>query len=279
MSYKVVADSCCDLNEELRKLADISLVPLTIHLGDKVYIDDDTLNVKQLIRDMKSSNITPKTASPSPGDFMDRYEEADNIFVVTLSSKLSSTYDHAIMAKNMMLEKSPNKFIHVFDSLSASIGETLISLKILELLKNGDKEPIKIVDKVNEYINSMKTFFILESLENLIKAGRISSFKGKIASLLSIKPITRGTEEGEIGLVENVRGSKKALNRLVEIIGEQRDKFEERVLGIAHCNCLGRALKFKEEVKKRYNFKDIIIVETAGISTVYANDGGLVIAF
>lgn len=278
MKFKVIADSCCDLNEELRESKNISLVPLTIHIGDKVYVDDANLDISELLRAMKESDTAPKTASPSPGDFIKEYEEGKNIFVVTLSSMLSSTYDHAMMAKKMVLEELPNKFIHVFDSLSASVGETLVSLKILETLKD-EQNPYKIVEKVNEYIKSMKTFFVLESLENLIKAGRISSLKGKLASLLSIKPIMRGTEDGEIALVENIRGSKKALMRLIEIIGEQGVKLEDKILGIAHCNCLDKALKFKEEIQQRYNFKDIIIVETSGISTVYANEGGIVIAF
>lgn len=266
------------MNEDLRKTMDIKLVPLTIHIGDKVYTDDEDLDVKELLRAMKSSETAPQTASPSPGDFMREYEEAENVFVVTLSSRLSSTHSHAMMAKKMVLEEIGNKFIHVFDSLSASVGETLVSMKILEILKS-EQDPPKIVEKVSEYIKNMKTFFILESLENLIKAGRMSSLKGKIASLLSIKPIMRGTEKGEINMLESVRGSKKAFRRLVEVIGEHGEKFEDKILGIAHCNCLEKALKFKAEVQQRYNFKDIIIVETAGISTVYANDGGLIIAF
>jgi len=278
MKFKVIADSCCDLNEELRESVNITLVPLTIHIGDKVYIDDANLDISELLRAMKESTSVPKTASPSPGDFIKEYEEGENIFVVTLSSMLSSTYNHAMMARKIVLEELPNKFIHVFDSLSASVGETLVSLKVLETLKD-EQDPPKIVEKVNEYIKSMKTFFVLESLENLIKAGRISSLKGKLASLLSIKPIMKGTENGEIALVENVRGSKKALMRLIEIIGEQGVKLEDKILGIAHCNCLDKALKFKEEIQQRYRFKDIIIVETAGISTVYANEGGIIIAF
>lgn len=278
MKFKVIADSCCDLNQEIRNNMEINLVPLTIHIGDKVYTDDDKLDTKELLNVMKNSDVAPQTASPSPGDFMKEYEDAENVFVVTLSSMLSSTYSHAMMAKKMVLDEVSDKFIHVFDSFSASVGETLISMKIHEVLKT-EQEPPKIVEKVNDYIKNMKTFFVLESLENLIKAGRISSLKGKIASLLSIKPIMRGTENGEIRMLESVRGSKKAFNRLVEVIGEHGEKFEDKILGIAHCNALEKALKFKEEVQKRYNFKNIIIVETAGISTVYANDGGLIIAF
>jgi DegV family protein with EDD domain len=182
------------------------------------------------------------------------------------------------MAKNMVLEEIGDKFIHVFDSLSASIGETLVSLKIYELAKRN-LDDSEIVDKVNQYIKEMKTFFILESLDNLIKAGRISKLKGQLASALSIKLIMGGSEKGTIKLVDKVRGSKRALRRLVDIIGEQGEKLEERVLGIAHCNCLERALELKEKIQQKYKFKDIIIVEMAGLSTVYANEGGIVIAF
>jgi DegV family protein with EDD domain len=278
MNFKIVTDSCCDLSDELKKRMNVDLVPLTIQAGNKAYKDDESLDIKELLKAMKSSEEAPKTACPSPNDFINSYKGVENIFAVTLSSALSGTYSSAVLAKNILFEEVGNKFIHVFDSLSASVGETLVSMKVFELAKNGH-DNTQVVTKVNEYIKDMKTFFVLESLDNLIKAGRISTLKGKIASLLSIKPIMRGTEKGEIGLVERVRGSKKAFSRLVEVIGEHGEMLEDKILGIAHCNCLDKALKFKEEALKRYNFKDIIIVETAGISTVYANDGGLIIAF
>lgn len=278
MSIKVIADSGCDLNDKLRKEKEIDLVPLSIQVDDKHYKDDELLDTKDLLNQMKNSINIPKTASPSPMEFIKRFKDAESIFIVTLSSSLSSTYNNALMAKEMYKEQFQDKFIHVFDSLSASVAETLVSLKILELAKENYKN-LEIVEKVNEYISEMKTFFVLESLENLIKSGRLSKLKGKIATALNIKPIMCGNKEGKIDLVEKVRGSKKAFKRLVEVIGEQGEKLEEKVLGIAHCNCLEKAEKFKEEVMKKYNFKDIIIVDTGGISTVYANEGGIVIAF
>lgn len=129
------------------------------------------------------------------------------------------------------------------------------------------------------YIKKMKTFFILESLDNLAKAGRINRLKADIASILSIKPIMGSDGEGNIKLVEKVRGTKKAFNRLIEVIGEQGETFEDKVLGIAHCNALNRAEEVKEKVEQRYNFKDIIIVETGGLSSVYATEGGIILAF
>jgi DegV family protein with EDD domain len=120
---------------------------------------------------------------------------------------------------------------------------------------------------------------MLETLENLVKAGRISPLVAKVTSILNVRPIMAGTEEGTIKVHEKVIGSKKAFRRFAELIGEEGINLEDRILGIAHCNCLEKAVEFKNEVLKRYNFKDIIIVKTAGISSVYANEGGLIIAF
>lgn len=278
MKVKIVADSCCDLNEELKKELNIYKVPLSIYIDDIELKDDQKLDIKRLLEIMKKSDQAPRSASPSPSDFMRAYEGEESVFAVTLSSQLSSSYNHAVLAKKLAEEENSNKFIHIFDSLSASIGETLISLKIFELAKQNYKE-IEIVEKVNEYIKEMKTIFILESLDNLIKAGRMSKLMGIIGSALSIKLIMGATDEGTIKLVEKARGAKRAFKRMVEIIGERGDKLEEKILGIAHCNCLEKAEALKKEIKAKYNFKDVIIVETAGISTVYANDGGIIISF
>lgn len=278
MSVKIVADSSCDLNTDLKRELGITLVPLTLRIGENIYRDDESLDVKALLKEMERCPVSPKTSCPSPNDFIKAYEGAESVFAVTISSALSGTYESAMLAKKMLMEKAEDKFVHVFDSFSASIGETLISIKILELAKKS-YDNLQIVDKVNEYVKSMKTFFLLESLENLMKNGRLGKVKGRIASLLNIKPIMGGTEDGNIKLVESVRGYKRAFMRFVEIIGEQGEKLEDKVIGIAHCNCLERAEEFKRELLKRYRFKDIIIVETAGLSSVYANQGGIIVAF
>ncbi len=278
MNMRIVADSCCDINSEIQEQTQVQLVPLTIQIEDEVYRDDSSLDVDRLIKKMRQSQQAPKTACPSPQEFVDSYKGEGSVFVVTLSSGLSGTYKSAMLAKEIFLEEVGNKFIHVFDSLSASVGQTLVSLKISELIQKGLKES-EIVDRANAYIEDMKTFFTLESLDNLVKGGRVSPLVAKISSILSVKPIMGATENGEIRVHEKVMGVKKAFRRFVEVIGEQGTNLEDKILGIAHCNCLEKALIFKDEVLKRYNFKDIIIVKTAGISSVYANEGGLIIAF
>lgn len=278
MSIKIVADSSCDLSEELKNKMNVDIAPLIMRLEDKEYVDDDTLDIKEYIKNMAECKTSPRTACPSPQEYMEKYKDGDSVFVVTLSSKLSGSYNSASLAKNLFLDEIGNKFIHVFDSLSASIGETMVSLKIDELIKMNLKD-VDIVEKVNKYIKEMKTYFLLESLDHLAKAGRLNTIIAKVANMLSIKPIMGADEEGSIKLVEKTRGYKKAFKRFVDIIGEEGSNLEQKILGIAHCNCLERALALKDEILKRYNFKDIIVVEMAGLSTTYADDGGLVIAF
>lgn len=278
MDVKIVADSSCDLNEEMKKNVDVTLIPFNISIDDKEFVDDENLDVKDFVREMKNSPNPIKTSCPSPGDFLEKFKEAKDIFAVTISANLSGTYNSAILAKDMALKEDPNKFIHVFNSKSASIGETLIALKVDELIKEKLSN-LEIVERVEKYIGEMRTFFISESLDNLIKNGRISKTKGLIASVLKFKPIMGADDEGNIHLVENHRGSKKSFNRLVEIIGETMDDFQDRVLAISHADALDKALDLKKKIEERYNFKDIVIVETKGLSTAYVNDGGVILAY
>ena len=278
MDYKIVADSSCDLNKDLEQKLDIRLVPFKIDIDESSFIDNKDLDLVDFTKTMIASPNPIRTSCPSPGDFVEEYRKADNIFVVTISANLSGTYNSAVLAKDMILEEISDKFVHVFDSKSASIGETLTALKINELIKEKLSN-LEIVEKVETYIKEIKTYFISESLDNLIKNGRISKTKGLIANVLNLKPIMGSTAEGEIELVENHRGSKKAFKRLVEIIGESKLNFEDRVLAISHADALDRATQLKGEIEERYNFKDVIIVETKGLSTAYVNHKGIILAF
>ena len=278
MNSKIVVDSCCDLNEDIRERFDFSTAPLSIDIGDKTFVDDENLDKEKLLKTMKNSKEAPKTASPSPESFLKLFRGYDNVFVVTLSKELSSTYQNALLAKKILNDENENIFVHVFNSYSATVGETMIAYKIGELIEAGFERE-EIVKKTEKYIAEMETLFVLDSLDNLIKAGRMNKVKGKIASFFNIKPILAGAEDGTIILLDKARGSKKAIKKLVDKIGERGKNLEEKVLGISHCNALKKAEYIKKEALQRYNFRDVIIVETAGISTVYANEGGVVLAF
>ncbi|CCU77944.1 DegV family protein [Halanaerobium saccharolyticum subsp. saccharolyticum DSM 6643] len=278
MDFKIIVDSCCDLSAELRKRFDISTAPLSIDIDDKHFVDDENLDRESLIAAMRNSSEAPKTASPGPGPFLDLYRKYQNIFVVTLSKELSATYQNAVLAKKLLKEEAGDKFVKVFNSFSATVGETMIAYKLGELIEAGLNRD-EIVEKADKYIDEMQTLFVLDSLDNLIKAGRMGKLKGKIASFFNIKPVLGATPEGTITLLDKARGSKRAISKLIDKIGEKGENLEEKVLGIAHCNALEKAEYIKDQAAEKYNFREIIIVETAGISTVYANEGGIVLAF
>lgn len=271
----IVADSCCDLTDELKNNMNIELVPLTLQLDDVDYLDDENLDMDNYLNNMRFASSI-KTAAPSPKLFMDKFELAKEVFCVTLSSKLSATYSNACLAKTFILENK-EKLIHVFDSKGAAGAETLIAIKIQECM---DKNMIfkDIVDCVNKYISELKIFFVLENLDNLIKNGRISKFKAMIASALSIKPVMCGVD-GEIDVYKKVRGLKKAYSELVDSISENCSNMEDKILVITHCNCLNRANEIKNKIIERYNFKDILVVSARGLSSTYENEGGIIISY
>lgn len=278
MDYKIVADSSCDLNEVMRNNIEVELVPFNISVESKKYRDDADIDMGDLVKRMLASPDPIKTSCPSPGDFLESYEEDKDVFVVTISKELSGTYNSAILARDMALEKEPDRFIHVFNSKGASVTETLIVLKIDELIKKG-LDNSTIVEKVDNYIEELDTYFISEDLSNLIKNGRISKTKGLIATVLNLKPIMGADGDGNIQLVENVRGSKKAFRKLVGIIGESKKEFKELVLAISHASARDKAEKLKESIQSLYEFKDIVIVETRGLSTAYVNHEGVILSF
>lgn len=279
MRVEIVADSCCDTNSELDRKLKLRKVPLTIYVGDRELKDNAELDTGELLRLIKAEPAAPRTASPSPQDFLEAYEAAEgSVFVVTISSALSSSYNSAVLAKQLLEERVKEKCVHVFDTLSGSVGETLVSLKIFELARENCEE-LEIAEKVTEYIRGLKTFFLIDSLDNLVKAGRVSRFVGRLGSVLSLKLIMGSSPDGKIRLVEKVRAAKRVFRRLIDQIDEQGEALEQKVLGIAHCNAREKAEAIKKEALKRFGFRDVIIVGMAGISTVYAGEGGIVIAF
>jgi len=275
MDRKVIVDSCVDTNNEIKDYFDT--VPLSILIDDEEFIDEN-LDQGFLIEKLAEAKDSIKTACPSPEKYLAIMKEYKESFIVTLSSKLSGSYNSALLASNMLLEKGSDEFTHVFNSKSASSGQTLIALKIKELLdKNINKE--EIIETTNEYIKKMQTLFVLDSYEVLRKTGRLSNIKAGLLNILHIAPIMGSTDEGDIKVVKKVRGKKKALKSLVNIISNYDVDYPNTVLGISHCNAAEKADMLKKDIEERYNFKDIKIFETRGISTVYASDGGIVLSF
>lgn len=284
MRYKIVIDSCGELTDTLKEDPHYENVALELDVDDYHILDDATFDQQEFLRKVKESPNCPKSSCPPPARFMDAFgENTEHVYMVTLSSQLSGSYNSAMLAKELYEEQQENgdggkhTQIHVFDSKSASIGETLIGMKIQEYEEAG--MPFEeVVEKVDGYIAEMNTFFVLESLETLRKNGRLSNLKAMLATALNIKPVMGSTELGTIQQLGQARGMNKALESMVEKMLAVTKNCEEKVVAISHCNCPERAKRVRERIEKLAHFKKIVIVDTAGISSMYANDGGVILA-
>lgn len=277
MDYRLVVDSCCELLPELREKLFAKAVPLIMKLGDDTYVDDEKLDINNFLDKMKAYKGQPRSACPSPGDYAEQYRSAVNTFVLTISSNLSGSYNSAVMGKRLLDESEPYN-VHVFDSKSASAGQLLIAMKICEFVESK-LEVSEIIRKVEEFIDGMKTFFVLENLDNLIKNGRMSLVAARIASVLGIRPILGSDGNGNIALYSKARGADAAMDKLASTIGEHCEDTSGKTLVITHCNNQKQANKLHDMIQSMYQFKRILVQPTGGLSSMYANNGGIIIAF
>jgi len=279
MKYKIVADSCTDLSDDMKAKMNIAMAPLSLEVDGVRYIDDDTFDVPAFLEKAGNSPNIPKSACPSPDDYLKAFKgEEEAIYVVTLSAELSGSYSTAVLAKGLMEEEDNHKKIHVFNSKSAAAGQVAITLKIQECIKE-DKSFEETVKIVESYIIEMATIFVLEIIDHLQKAGRMSKMKATLVNVLNIKLVLKANENGEIQAHTQARGTKKAIDKMIQSLPEVGTISEDKVLVIAHVLAEDRAKMIKEIIEATYNFKEIIIVKTKGISSSYANNGGIIMAY
>ena len=278
MSYKIVIDSCGELLEQWKQDERFASVPLTLTVGSENIIDDETFDQADFLQKVADCPECPKSACPSPERYMRAYDcEAEHIYAVTLSSELSGSYNSALLGRNLVLEDHPEKKIHVFNSRSASIGQSLIGMKIRECEEAGMRFE-DVVETVEHYIEGQHTFFVLENLDTLRKNGRLSKVKALVASALKIKPVMGSTDEGSICQLDQARGMNRAMIKMVEQVIEKTPDSADKTLAISHCNCPARAQVLKEAFEERMKLAKIIVLDTAGVSSMYANDGGVIVA-
>lgn len=277
MSYKIVIDSCGELPAAYKEDARFESVPLTLIVDDEDIVDDDTFDQKSFLAKVAASPNCPKSSCPSPERYRQAFDcEADHIYGVTLSAELSGSYNSAMLGRQLLSEEKPDKKIHIFNSRSASVGETLIALKIQDCEEAGMSFE-EVVAQVETYIESQNTYFVLENLETLRKNGRMSKVKALMASALNIKPVMGASPEGTILQRDQARGINKALVKMVSLIESEIRDAGTKKLAISHCNCPERAEMVRDAIRERVQAQDIIVLDTAGVSSMYANDGGIIV--
>lgn len=278
----ILADSCCDLSPELLKKTQTKIAPLTITIDDTHYVDDGTVDIPPYLAAMKASKNPVRSACPSPDLYAEdiRATEGD-CFIVTLSAKLSGSHNAASLGVQLAQEDMPEKKVHVFDSESASAGETYIALMIHDLIAAG-KSFEQIVELVEEKIRSMHTLFVLDSLDNLVKNGRISRTVALLANVLSIRLLMSDDGHGAIKNISKARGIKGALGQMVETCRKHTEGLAaaSQRLVISYCNCPERARQVRDMIREKCPaIGEIIMTPTSALSSMYANDGGIVIAY
>lgn len=275
MKYKIVLDSCGEIPQEYRDDERFESVPLTLEVGDYCILDDKNFNQAEFLRKVAEYPKCPRSSCPSPERYMEAYDsDAEHIYVITLSSKLSGSHNSACLARNLYREKHRDKQIHVVDSLSASCGETQIALKLMELEEQGCSFD-EIVEQIESFRDDMNTYFVLDNLETLRKNGRMSRVKSIVASTLNIKPVM-SADKGTIVQRGQCVGIKKALGKMAEMAANVPDADKKRLM-ITHCNAPERAELVKKLAMAKNAFKECIIMDMRGVSSMYANDGGVIV--
>lgn len=275
MSFTIVADSCCDLNSELREEWGVKSVPLTLTLAEKEFTDDDNLDLPEFMRQMAACKGRVGSAAPAPGLYADAFHGAD-AFAVTLSSNLSGSYASAMTGKSIAEETGAN--VHVFDSRSAAAAEVLIVMKLRKLIREGLQKS-EIIARIERAIQEMRTFFVLDNIDNLLKNGRLNRITATIISTLHIRPIMGADGNGNISLFSHVQGWKQVVKKLADTIAADGRPTKGESLVITHCNNPTLAQELKSEIEHRYDFAEILVLPTRGVSSLYANEKGVILAF
>ena len=279
---KILVDSCCDLSAELRAHTQAAVAPLTITIDGEDFVDDGSVDIPSYLAKMSASKETPRSACPSPDAYAGDIERAqEGCFVVTLSSKLSGSHNAAQLGAELAREARPDRPVHVFDSESASAGETYLALMLRDLIDAG-RSFEEIIAAVEDKIRTLHTVFVLDTLDNLVKNGRVSKAVALIAGVLSIRLLLSDDGEGNIKLVGKARGIKGALAQMVDTCRKHTDGLTagSQRLVLSYCNCLERANQVAAMIREKCPaIGEIVMTPTSALSSMYAGDGGIVIAY
>lgn len=281
MGFQIIGDSCCDYPYLEEDYSWLKRVPLTIELDGEVFVDDENLRSSMLISKMAASRNAPKSACPSPGSYLEAFDcGAEDVYVVTLSDKLSGSYASAVVAANMFQEKYPERNIFVFSSKSASAGQIAICHKIKELAES-ELPFAQVVEQTLDFVNRLGTYFILETLDVFRKNGRLNHLQSLVTGALKIKLVMGGDETGNIAVRGKALSMDRAIAKMAELIRDRHagTDMTGRRLFITHCQCPDRARFARDKIMEKVPFLDCTILKSSGVSSMYANAGGIIIGY
>lgn len=282
MRYKIVVDSCCDLTPEMREWDNLEAVPLTLQIGDYIIPDDENFDQDDFIARMKANNGSAKSACPAPDAFKKAYEgEYDAVFALTITDKLSGTYNSALQGKMLYEEEyNDNKKIYVFNSLATSGIETIIAREIKKLGDDG-KDFDEIVSYIDDYIiNHTGLYFCLDSLNALKQNGRLFALAAGLLEKINLKLVCKA-KDGNISPSGKDLTINRALVKMAKLIAQElEDKdLSDKTLIITHVCCEERAKFVASKIEEKATFGNVEILRASGLNSLYASDGGIIVSY
>lgn len=279
MKHAIIVDSGCDLIiDPTQNTEDLymSRVPLRLRIGEKEYVDDFSLDIPSFMKEMSEYPGSTGSAAPSPQEWYDAFMQADEVFAVTITGGLSGSYSSAMAGRDMILEDYPDKKICIVDSKSAGGGLTILVRKLQEYIA-GNLPFEEIVEKITDYKQNTRTYFILESMDNLVKNGRVSPLIGKLAGILGIKILGQASTEGTIELLHKCRGKatiyKKAVQEMIE------SGYNGGKVSISHCFSDEKVNLLLDLIKEHFPTFSVEVIPTSGLCSYYAEENGIILAF
>lgn len=277
MKWKILTDTGSNLREveHLPENVAFDIIPLILHVDKKDFLDTKDLDITELVEAVSNSSSS-SSACPAPGAYAEAFAGAENIICFTISSQLSASYESAQLGKDIALEENPEANIHIFDSRSAGGELDMLVFKAIELIKE-DKDFQGVIEGLNAYHKNTLAGYMLKSIENLVKNGRVNKLVGSLVGLLNIHVIGVRSEEGTIEMSNRARGEKRALNTFVSDLIE--NGLNGNRVEIGHVNNESLAEVVAERIRARFPNANINIRLTSGLCSFYAEDGGLIVGY
>ena len=283
--FQLISDSGCDLTEQEIKQHGIGIIPFYITFDEKTHLKEGIDITKEecyaLLR--REKNLYPKTAQPNPQDYIDictpYLESGHDIVSLTISSKVSGTYNSATLAASMLKEDYPDRNIIVLDSLNGSVGQGLL---LREMIKMRDKgftitKTAKIAKKI---IPTIKTYFTLESLEYLRRGGRVGPTTALVGGILGLRPVLH-LVDGAVEQADSVRGSKKVIKLIADgVVHAVKDDIDDVSIGMGHITSIEEVTTLKNSVEEALNITITTPINEIGVTIgSHVGPGAIVISY